>query len=139
MKPIPVNPRTKLKVAFYPNMIPAGFPSPAEGAKENGLDFNEYLIDKPAATFTVRISGESMEGAGIFDGDLAIVDKSCTAQHKNIVIAVVDGEMMLKRFMKEGDKVYLKSEHPNYPNFSITEEQNFEIWGVVTYVIHKTK
>ncbi len=116
--------------------ISAGFPSPAEDYMEGKLDLNEYLVKHPAATFFVRVSGESMEGAGIYSGDILVVDRSLSPGDGRVVIAAVDGELMVKRMRKRGFDLYLESEHSGYPRFKLSEKENAEIWGVVTYAIH---
>ena len=119
---------SKLRLPFFLSRVPAGFPSPAEDYEEGQLDLNDF-IDHPAATFFVRATGDSMTGAGIFPGDLLIVDRSLDARHNSIVIAILNGEMTLKRLIRKGDRYYLKADNPAYPTIAIQE--NTEIWGVV--------
>ena len=116
--------------------VSAGFPSPADSYIEGKLDLNELLIKKPAATFFVRVSGDSMVGAGIFSDDLLIVDRSIDPIDKKVVIAVVDGEMTVKRIRIRGDKISLTPENDNYSPIELEEASEVEIWGVVTHVIH---
>lgn len=116
--------------------VAAGFPSPADDFLENRLDLNQLLVRHPAATFFVRVSGDSMIGAGIHSGDLLIVDRSLDANHKRVVIAVVDGQMTVKRISREGKIVRLLAENPEYHPIIIEEGTGLEIWGVVTHVIH---
>lgn len=117
--------------------VQAGFPSPAEDYQDKKLDLNELLIKRPSSTFFVRVSGESMRGAGIFDGDLLIVDRSLPASDNKIVIGVVSGEFTVKRIRKTGDKLFLLPENPAFKPIEITAEMEFSIWGVVLYTIHK--
>jgi DNA polymerase V len=117
--------------------VPAGFPSPAADYEEEKLDLNKYLVGNPAATFFARVSGDSMTGAGIHHGDLLVVDRSLEPQDKNVVIAVVDGELTVKRIRMKGGKIILEPENHNYSSQEITEDTAFEVWGVVTNVIHK--
>jgi len=117
--------------------VPAGFPNPANDHIEREINLNEELIAHPAATFFIRVKGSSMVGAGIHDGDTLIVDKSLEADLGKIVIAVVDGEFTVKRLVKETGQIKLRAEAPGIPDLVIQPEQQFEIWGVVTYVIHK--
>lgn len=117
-----------LKLPFFLSPVAAGFPSPAEDYEEGRLDLNDF-IEHPAATFFVRASGDSMTGAGIFPGDLLIVDRSLEAKNNSIVIAVINGEMTLKRLIKRQDHCYLKADNPAYPNIPVNEET--QIWGVV--------
>jgi DNA polymerase V len=124
---------------LYSSSVQAGFPSPADDHLEKKLDLNEHLIDHPAATFFVKVSGESMKGAGINDGDLLIVDRSLEVRDKSIIVAVVNGDFTVKRLIKKKGKVLLKPENKAYPVIEITEESEFEVWGVVTNVIHSLK
>jgi len=119
---------SKLNLPFFLSLVPAGFPSPAEDYEEGRLDLNDF-IEHPAATFFVRATGDSMTGAGIFPGDLLIVDRSLEAKHNSIVIAVVNGEMTLKRLIKRQGHYYLKADNPAYPNIPLTEDS--QIWGTV--------
>ena len=101
-------------VRFYDIGVSAGFPSPADDYKEKKLDLNDLLIRQPEATFFAKASGDSMTGAGIFDGDLLIVDRSITATDGKIVIAVVNGELTVKRFKIVGRTAQLHPENPKY-------------------------
>ncbi len=129
-------PSSRLKIPMYESRIQAGFPSPADNFSEGTLDLNEYLITHKAATFFVRVTGESMTGAGIFPGDMLIVDRSLTPIWGKVVIAVVNGEMTVKRLEKTKNKILLCSENDNFPDIHVSEEEDFSIWGVVTNVIH---
>jgi DNA polymerase V len=117
--------------------IPAGFPSPADDYIDKKLDLNEYLIKHPAATFFVRVSGDSMICAGIDNSDILIVDRAVEPTHNKIIVAVLDGEFTVKRFKIKGNRVFLVPENDKYPVIEIKEGMNFEIWGVVTNVIHQ--
>lgn len=122
---------------LYMATIEAGFPSPAEDYIEGSLDLNQHLIRHPAATFFVRVSGDSMINAGIFTGDILIVDRSLEPADKKIVIAVLDGELTVKRLRIRDNIPTLEPENEQYPSIHIQPEMAFEIWGVVTNVIHK--
>jgi DNA polymerase V len=124
-------------IPLYSCSVAAGFPSPADEFLEGKLDLNQHLITNPLATYFVRVSGESMLGAGIHPGDLLVVDRSMVARDGKIVIAVVNGELLVKRLKLEGTQPYLVAEHPDYPKLKITEAMEFQIWGVVTSVIHQ--
>ncbi len=126
-----VEARTKAAVPFALTSIPAGFPSPAEEYLDRPLDFNELLIEQPAATFAVRVTGDSMTGAGIFPGDIAVVNRSASATDRSIILAILDGEFTIKRLRKHGGQVWLEAENPAYKNMDITEEQSFEVFGVI--------
>ena len=123
-------------VRFYDIGVSAGFPSPADDYKEKKLDLNDLLIRQPEATFFAKASGDSMTGAGIFDGDLLIVDRSITATDGKIVIAVVNGELTVKRFKIVGRTAQLRPENPKYSPITLCEGDNVNVWGVVTNVIH---
>jgi DNA polymerase V len=116
--------------------VSAGFPSPAGDYEEDKLDLNRYLIKNPAATFFVRVTGYSMMGAGIYSGDLLVVDRSLEPRDKSVVIAVIDGELTVKRIRIEKKKITLEPENENYSAQQITEDTDFQVWGVVTNVIH---
>lgn len=116
--------------------IPAGFPSPAADYVEGPLDLNQHLIPHPAATFFVRVSGDSMIGAGIHNGDLLIVDRAVTAIHNSVIIAVLNGDLTVKRLYQVGSTLRLMPENPAYPPIEIHPGIDFEVWGVVTKVIH---
>ncbi len=124
-------------IPFFLNSIPAGFPSPADDYIESQLDLNELIIKHPTATFFVRVEGESMSGASIASGDILVVDRSLEAKSKCIVIAKVDGEFTVKRLIVREKGILLQSENDRYPSIEINHESDFQIWGVVTYVIHK--
>jgi DNA polymerase V len=125
-----------LRLNLYQHPVSAGFPSPAEDFIERKLDLNRHLIRNPAATFYVKVSGNSMLGAGIHNGDLLIVDRSLKAVPGRIVIAVLNGELTVKRLWLEGDRLFLKAENDSYTPIEVTEPQELCIWGVVTSVVH---
>jgi len=118
--------------------IAAGFPSPAQDYIEDVLDLNELLIKHPAATYFVRVEGYSMINAGIFPEDILVVDRSLEPASNRIVIAVIDGELTVKRlFIDKQSIYYLLPENPDFKPIRITEDMNFSVWGVVSNVIHK--
>lgn len=114
----------------------AGFPSPAQDYLDGKLDLNSYLIEHPAATFFMRMSGDAMIDAGIFDNDLLIVDRSIEAQNNSIIIAVLNGELTVKRIIKTRQDIYIETKSKEN-KIKITEDIDFNIWGVVTKVIHE--
>ena len=124
------------ELPLYSCKISAGFPSPADDHLERNLDLNSHLVKHPAATFFVRVTGDSMIGAGINDNDILIVDRSLKPSHGKIVIAVVDGNMTVKRLYKESGKLILMPENTLYKPIEIKEDMNIEIWGVVVTAIH---
>jgi len=127
---------TKCKRPLFMVPVSAGFPSPAEDYIEGKLDLNKHLIKHPAATFFVKVTGDSMIDAGIHPGDILIVDRSIEPGDNKVVIAVVDGELTVKRIRVIKDKIFLMSENKDYKPMRIEAETGFEIWGVVTNVIH---
>ena len=122
---------------FFASLIAAGFPSPAEDYVEGRLDLNERLVRRPAATFIVRVQGESMTGAGIYPNDLLVVDRSLEAKSGDIVIAVVDGELTVKRLRKTIGEAYLTPENPAYPRIKLEDGTDCVIWGVVASAIRE--
>jgi len=109
-----------------------GFPSPADDYLDSPLDFNELLIRNPAATFAVRLSSDSMTGAGLFPGDIAVVDRSVTPTAGCIVLALLDGEFTVKRYRPRGNGLVLEAENASFPDIEISAERAFEVWGVIT-------
>jgi len=126
-----------LDIPFYQSNVPAGFPSPAEDFMDLDLNLQEYLVQHPSATFCVRVTGDSMQNAGIFSGDVMVVDRALESKNNSIVLAVLDGEFTVKRIQKRAGKLYLKPENKNFSPIEIIEEMNFQVWGVVTHIIHK--
>ena len=126
----------QIPVQFYDFGVSAGFPSPADDYKEKKLDLNDLLIRQPEATFFAKASGDSMIGAGIHDGDMLIVDRSITPSDGKIVIAVVNGELTVKRFKVSGRNEQLHSENPKYSPINLSEGDSISVWGVVTNVVH---
>ena len=100
------------------------------------LDLNELCIKNPSATFFIRVQGDSMQEAGIFEGDILIGDRSLRAKNRDIVVAVVEGDFVVKRYCPQGKKLFLIAENLNYLPIIIEEGTDFEIWGVVKKVIH---
>lgn len=116
--------------------VSAGFPSPADDYLEGTLDLNQHLIKHPAATFFVRVTGDSMIDAGIHDGDLLLVDRSLEVADGKVVIAVINGELLVKRVRKVDTRLFLLPENQAYRPIEVQEEMDFELWGVVTHVVH---
>lgn len=117
--------------------VPAGFPSPAEDYVEDELDLHKELITNPAATYILEVSGDSMIGAGLQPGDRLIVDCSREPLPGKIVIAAIEGELTVKRLIKRRGRNLLKPENDKYDEIDITDCENVDIRGVVTYVIHR--
>ena len=118
-----------------PSANATGFGAAADDYMERGIDLNEQLVANKPATFFMRVSGESMIGAGIAAGDIVIVDRSIAPQNGKIVIAIIDGEMLIRRYQKTMNSLSLVPETPRLSAISITEFTDFKIWGVVTYAI----
>jgi DNA polymerase V len=126
------------QVTLFAESVSAGFPSPADDHSDGGLDFNHYLIKHPAATFCLRVSGDSMTGAGIHSGDLLVVDRSLEPLAGRIVVAAINGELTVKRLMQQQGRMVLMAENPHYPPIVLNADvDDVTVWGVVTYVIHK--
>jgi len=133
---IPLTPSPiRISVPLATSSVAAGFPSPADDYLERPLDFNELLIQNPAATFAVRIAGESMTGAGLFPNDIAVVDRSLPPKNGSIVMALVDGEFTIKRYRVTGNKIWLQAENPKYKDIIISEGSALEIWGVICHAV----
>ena len=119
------------------NNISAGFPSPADDFKEIRISLDKEIIKNEEATFYARVDGESMQGAGLNDGDLIVIDRSEEPKNGSIAVCFLDGEFTVKRIQKKGQELYLKPENSKFKPIQITEEMNFQVWGVVTHIIHK--
>lgn len=130
------NRSTKRRQPIFMATVPAGFPSPAADYEEGKLDLNKHLIKNSTATFFVRVTGDSMVKAGIHDGDLLVVDRSIEPRDKNVVIAVVNGELTVKRIRIRKNRLTLEAENEAYQSQEINDGMEFEVWGVVTNVIH---
>lgn len=116
--------------------VPAGFPSPAEDYVEGRIDLNRDLIKHPLSTFYVRVSGDSMIGAGIMPGALLVVDRAVEAHDGYVVVARINDELCVKRLsVCDGGRIWLLSENEQYPPIEITEDMEFEVWGRVLYSI----
>ncbi len=121
----------KQSTPLFSSQPAAGFPAPGDDLVEKPLDLNDLLIDNPTATFFVRVAGDSMEGAGIFDGDILVVDRSVDPRDGSIVVAAVFGEMVVKRLKKYPNKAELVSENDAYTPITINDVDDVYIWGVV--------
>lgn len=127
-----------LGIAMADSPVPAGFPSPAEDSQET-LDLARYLVRHPSTTYFMRVAGDSMTGAQIFDGDILVVDRSISPSSGDIVIAEVNGEFTVKRLLIRHGKVELRPENPRFKTIALTEETELNIWGVVTGSVKKFK
>ena len=125
------------KIPLFEGGVSAGFPSPADDYMDMDLDLHDHLVQNPSSTFCVRAIGESMKDAGIQSGDVMIVDRSLKPKNRSIVLAVIDGEFTVKRVNISDNQLYLVPENNDFTPIKITEEMNFQIWGIVTFIIHK--
>ena len=128
--------QSKLSINLYSSSIEAGFPSPADDHLDVSLDLNKYLIKHPASTFYIYVKGDSMIEEGIYSGDIMIVDKSLNPKSNDIIIAVINGDFTVKKLYKKNNNLFLIPANKKYGLISITDEMDFEIWGVVTHTIH---
>ncbi|MDH3710402.1 MAG: translesion error-prone DNA polymerase V autoproteolytic subunit [Cyclobacteriaceae bacterium] len=135
MEPVD-NPKNLERPLFF-SPVPAEFPSPADDYVERQLDLNEYFVEHPAATFYLRVTGDSMSGSGIYSGDIVIVDRSLNPVSGKIVIAVVNNELTVKRLYRNGKTIELRPENPDYPVISFSDDMELVIWGVVAGVVRK--
>lgn len=134
---IPADPPMALARPLFGTSVSAGFPSPADDYVEGQLDLNAHFIRHPAATFFVRVTGDSMRDAGILAGDILIVDRALNAGHGSIVIAVVDQELTVKRLYRKDNRVELHPENPDYPVIRFAHDSALTIWGVVCGVTRR--
>ena len=120
--------------------VAAGFPSPADDHVDKTLDLNELVVKNPAATYFVRVEGDSMVGAGIHDGDVLVVDRSLEPTDRKVVVAAIHGELTVKqirlRRTRSGRRIWLVPENDLFPLLEVQPGMDFEVWGVVTHVIH---
>jgi DNA polymerase V len=123
------------QLPLYSSKVAAGFPSPAADHIEQHISLDQLLEIRAPHVYLVRIEGRSMEGAGIYDGDLAVVDRSIAPEHGRIVIAALNGEPVCKRLTKRGAEIILVSENAGYPPRYILEGDELSIWGVVTFSV----
>lgn len=133
----PLQHSAPVRLPLFSHKVAAGFPSPADDYIERRLSLDEHLIGNKDATFFVRAQGNSMTGAGIFNGDLLVVDKSIAPISGQIVIAIIDGDITVKRFILCDNKTILKAENLRYKDIEFQEGQELQVWGVVTATVKK--
>ncbi len=126
-----------LELPLSSSGISAGFPSPAQDSSDLKLDLNRELVQNPASTFYARVSGVSMIGDGVDDGDLLVIDRSIAPYSGALAVCYIDGEFTLKRFQDEGSYGLLVPANPDYQPIKVTAENDFMIWGIVRYLIKK--
>lgn len=135
---VPVIPLEKLTLELpFCGAVPAGFPSPADDYLEERLSLDKYIIKNPSSTFFLKVEGLSMKDAGIYPDDILVVDRSLEPQPGDVIIAVLEGEFTVKRFVREGGQYFLKPENKEYRPVLLHADLDFLAWGVVTHVIHK--
>ena len=123
------------RIKLLENSISAGFPSPADDFKELRISLDNELVRNKESTFYARVSGDSMENAGLSDGDLLVIDRSLSPENKKIAVCYLEGEFTVKRIIKKKGSIYLKPENKNYKEIEIKDGDELIIWGIVTYVI----
>ena len=136
---LPANIAQVVPLPLFGHKIPAGFPSPADDYVEERLDLNQLLVHNKSATFFLRVKGDSMINAGIHDGDIIVVDRSVEPTERSVVVAVIDGELTIKRLMLGNGTPELHAENPKYPPIRFKEGQELTIWGVVTSSVHSVR
>lgn len=129
-------PARRARVRAAPVAVPAGFPSPAQDYFDGDIDLTEMLVEDQAATFIVRVSGHSMQDAGISNGDELLVDRSKTPRDGDVVVAVLDGELTVKRLRLTRGGVVLQADSAEYPDIVVPELSDLQIWGTATYCLH---
>ncbi len=133
----PSDQQSKCTLPFAQELISAGFPSSAENFLQQPLDLNDLVIKHATATFFVKVIGDSMMNAGIQSNDILIVDRSLTPTNNKVVVVRINDEFTVKRIQFSADKIMLLADNENYKPIEITKSTDFEIWGVVTFVIHQ--
>lgn len=133
------NTNSSMELPLVDGGIAAGFPSPAQDYIDLRIDLNKELIDNPSSTFYARVKGTSMIDAGISDGDILVIDKSLEPHDGDTAVCFIDGEFTLKFIKIEPDAVFLVPANPKFSPMKVTEDNNFCIWGIVTYSIKKHK
>jgi DNA polymerase V len=135
----PVDPQTDISLPYASGGIKAGFPSPAQDLMDTAIDLNKELIHNQASTFFGRVKGDSMCDAGLEDGDILIIDKAPEPQNGDMAVCYIDGEFTLKYIRIEKEVVWLVPANEAYQPIKVTAENDFLIWGIVTYSIRNHK
>jgi DNA polymerase V len=126
-------------VRWWPQPVHAGFPSPGDDWKEPPLNLHDLVVPHPLSSYFIRVSGDSMRGACIRAGDIVVVDRALTAAHRKIVVARVGEHLLLKRVQVQQRKVFLHADPPELPAIELDQQADMEIWGVVTYCVHRVR
>ena len=130
---------SNLPLQYADEGIKAGFPSPAQDYLEQAIDLNKELIRHPASTFYGRVVGDSMRDEGIEEGDILVIDKSLELLDDDLAVCFIDGEFTVKRERIEPDAAWLVPSNSNYPPIKVTKDNEFMVWGIVTYTIKKNR
>lgn len=130
-----ISPKSIIKIPIMGQRVHAGFPSPADDYIEDSIDLNQVLITNSVATFMWRVIGDCMVDAKIFEGDTLIVDRSLSPHHNSIVLAIVDGEPMVKRLLNRQGQIKLMNENSTIAPYTVASGSEVTIWGVVTWTI----
>lgn len=128
-----------LPLQFADEGIRAGFPSPAQDYMEQAIDLNKEIVKHPASTFYGRVVGNSMSGEGIDDGDILVIDKSLELIDGDLAVCFINGEFTVKRVKLEKDFAWLVPSNPDYQPIKVTKDDEFTIWGIVTYTVKKNR
>jgi len=135
-----LKPKSFPYLTFVLSYVKAGYPSPEGDPQEEKINLAEILIKRPNSTFLIRISGNSMDEAGIKNGDILVIDRSLNPKDGDIALCILNGEFTVKRLkFNSNGEIYLLPENPNFKEIKIKETDDFQIWGIVTYIIHKTR
>ena len=129
--------KESIKNIFIEDGISAGFPSPASDFKESRISIEKVVVKNKESTFYAKVSGESMKNAGLDDGDILVIDRSEELKNNKIAVCYLNGEFTVKRVKIEKDHIYLVPENDKYEPIKVTDENEFVVWGIVTYVIKK--
>ena len=130
---------TSLPLQYADEGIRAGFPSPAQDYMEQAIDLNKEIVKHPASTFYGRVVGDSMKEEGIEEGDILVIDKSLELLDDDLAVCYIDGEFTVKRVRLEKDAAWLIPSNPDYPLIKVTKDNDFIVWGIVTYTIKKNR
>jgi DNA polymerase V len=135
--PVPFEERTSLRLSLFAAKVEAGFPSPADDHLERGIELNKELIRNPAATFFLRVKGDSMRDAGIHAGHFLVIDRLVCPADRQIVAAMVEGEFTVKRLRKQNGKILLDAANSAYQPIEVTEDQELMTWRTAIYIIQQ--
>lgn len=134
-----VDAESHLPLPYADEGIRAGFPSPAQDYMELAIDLNKELIKHPTSTFYGRVVGDSMKDEGIEEGDILVIDKSLKLMDDDLAVCFIDGDFTVKRVRLESDAAWLVPSNVKYPPIKVTKDNEFMVWGIVTYTIKKNR